>query len=691
MNFSLPPNSKILVIKLADLGDVLTATPALRALRNACPDAQIDLLLTHHTQAVMEYSNLVDSLIPSDNFRFFSLKDALKPGLLKEGRALLKRLRRQKYDAVLVLHHLSTKAGALKYAAIARISGAKMIAGLKPPGRRGNFLTHAVPDKGFGAQHEIDYWLAVAALLGAQSDNRQMELPVSPADDAWAEQLIASLPSPPPTRSPAHPPTRSPAHPLTRSPAHPLTRSPAHPPTRSPAHPPRPLVVIHPGSGGFTPARRWRAENFAAVADALSKKGSQIILVGTQNDGVDAVQRAMSRPALNLSEQTTLHQLTALLKRADLFIGGDSGVTHIAAASNAPVIAIFGPTNAAAWGPGEGRKDEGGRMKDEGVKSNLSFILHPSSFAVTLQADIPCAPCAYVDYGVGLRHGCPAKTCLKLISVEQVLSAVNGQRSAVSGQPSAASRHSSFVIRHSSFEKAVILGVHIHAVTFQQALTQIEAFIAEGGPHQITTVNPEFIVAAQKDPVFRQIINRASLAFADGAGVLKAAKWLKQPALPERIPGVDMVEALAALSAQKGYKIYFLGAMPGVAEKAVAALQKRYPGMRAVGAFAGSPRAEDEDEIVAKIQAAHPDIVLVAYGAPQQDKWIARNMQRWPASVLMGVGGAFDFISGAAQRAPKWAQQLNLEWLHRLIHQPWRWRRIWNAVPRFMWLVFWSR
>ncbi len=660
MNFSLSPNSKILVIKLADLGDVLTATPALRALRSAYPDARIDLLLTHHTQAVMEYSNLVDSLIPCDNFRFFSLKDALKPGLLKEGWALLKQLRRQKYDAVLVLHHLSTKAGALKYAAIARASGAKIIAGLKPPGRRGNLLTHAVPDKGFGAQHEIDYWLAVAALFGASSGNRQMELPVSPADEDWAKQLISMLQSHPLTRPPSHLPTRSPAHPLTR-----------------------PLVVIHPGSGGFSAARRWRAENFAAVADALSEKGSQIILVGTQDDGVDAVQRAMSRPALNLSGQTTLHQLAALLRRADLFIGGDSGVTHIAAASGAPVIAIFGPTNAAAWGPVGGRKDEGGRRKDEGGRENSPFIPHPSAFAATLQADIPCAPCAYVEYGVGLRYGCPAKTCLKLVSVEQVLRKAEGGRMKDEGE-----RENSPSIPHPS---SFILGVRVHAVTAQQALAQIEAFIAEGGPHQVTTVNPEFIVAAQKDHVFRQIINRASLAFPDGAGVLKAAKWLKQPALPERIPGVDTVEALAALSAQKGYKIYFLGAMPGVAEKAIAVLQKRYPGMKAAGAFAGSPRAEDEDEAVAKIQAANPDIVLVAYGAPQQDKWIARNMRRLPASVLMGVGGAFDFISGTAQRAPKWAQQLNLEWLHRLINQPWRWKRIWNAVPRFMWLVFWSR
>ena len=113
----------------------------------------------------------------------------------------------------------------------------------------------------------------------------------------------------------------------------------------------------------------------------------------------------------------------------------------------------------------------------------------------------------------------------------------------------------------------------------------------------------------------------------------------------------------------------------------------------AVGTFAGSPRAVDEDEIVAKIQQANPDVIFVAYGAPNQDKWIARNMARLPASVLIGVGGAFDFISGvSAKRAPDLdATHAGLEWLYRFMQQPSRWRRIWNAVPRFLWLVWRER
>ncbi len=194
-------------------------------------------------------------------------------------------------------------------------------------------------------------------------------------------------------------------------------------------------------------------------------------------------------------------------------------------------------------------------------------------------------------------------------------------------------------------------------------------------------------MTAQHDAVFRRIINRAALAFADGSGLLKASHWLGQTPLPERVAGVDMVEALARLSAEKGYRLFFLGARPGVAEQAITALKSRYPQMNDVGAFAGSPHARDEDAIVARIQAQKPDVIFVAYGAPKQDKWIARNMYRLPAKVLIGVGGAFDFISGTAQRAPVWVQQIGMEWFHRLLKQPWRWRRIWNAVPRFLWLV----
>jgi N-acetylglucosaminyldiphosphoundecaprenol N-acetyl-beta-D-mannosaminyltransferase len=238
---------------------------------------------------------------------------------------------------------------------------------------------------------------------------------------------------------------------------------------------------------------------------------------------------------------------------------------------------------------------------------------------------------------------------------------------------------------------ATILKVKVHALTNAQALALIEEFIASGRPHQLVTVNPEFVIAGQHDEEFRQIINKATLALPDGIGLLKAARFLQTTPLPERVPGSDLVARLAELSGQKGYRIYFLGAQAGVAEKAIANLNVRYPHLQVAGCYTGSPALEENEAIVQRILPTQADILLVAYGAPKQDKWIARNLERLQIPVCIGVGGAFDFLAGTAKRAPFWVQRLGLEWLHRLIMQPWRWKRIWNAVPRFGWLVFWSR
>lgn len=238
---------------------------------------------------------------------------------------------------------------------------------------------------------------------------------------------------------------------------------------------------------------------------------------------------------------------------------------------------------------------------------------------------------------------------------------------------------------------ATILGVKVHALTNTQTLALIEAFIASRRPHQLCTVNPEFVVGAQQDEEFRRIINAAALALPDGIGLLKAARFLGTTPLPERVPGSDLVVRLAELSHQKGYRLYFLGAREGVAEQAAAKLKEQYPNLNVAGCYAGSPALEENEALVQRVLAARPDILLVAYGAPKQDKWIARNLERLQIPVCMGVGGSFDFIAGTSKRAPLWLQRLGLEWFHRLLTQPWRWRRIWNAVSRFSWLVFWSK
>jgi N-acetylglucosaminyldiphosphoundecaprenol N-acetyl-beta-D-mannosaminyltransferase len=236
-----------------------------------------------------------------------------------------------------------------------------------------------------------------------------------------------------------------------------------------------------------------------------------------------------------------------------------------------------------------------------------------------------------------------------------------------------------------------ILGVKVHAVTNQQTAELVRQFIASGKPHQLTTVNPEFVVTAQQDPAFRDIINQSALALPDGIGLLKAARFLKSGHLPERVAGSDLVIKLAEMSHQSGYRIFFLGAQPGIAQKAADHLTQRFPGLQVAGVYPGSPAIAENDAIVDRILATQPDILLVAYGAPKQDKWIYRNLIRLQIPVCIGVGGSFDFIAGVVPRAPIWIQQLQLEWFHRLIREPWRWRRIWKAVAVFSWLVLRSR
>jgi N-acetylglucosaminyldiphosphoundecaprenol N-acetyl-beta-D-mannosaminyltransferase len=227
-----------------------------------------------------------------------------------------------------------------------------------------------------------------------------------------------------------------------------------------------------------------------------------------------------------------------------------------------------------------------------------------------------------------------------------------------------------------------ILGVRIHAVTMAETLAWIEAAVAARAPRHICTSNPEFLMTARRDREFFEVLNRADLVVPDGVGLLMAARWLGAR-LPERVAGSDLIYRIAERAAQRGWGIYFLGAGEGVAARTAAKLRAIYPELRVAGTFAGSPKIEDEDAIVARVRAARPDILLVAYGAPQQDKWIARNRERLGALVSIGVGGSFDFVAEEARRAPVWIRRLGLEWLHRVGRQPWRARRILTAVVLF--------
>ncbi len=239
-------------------------------------------------------------------------------------------------------------------------------------------------------------------------------------------------------------------------------------------------------------------------------------------------------------------------------------------------------------------------------------------------------------------------------------------------------------------EAISILNIPIHAVTMAQTLALVEQYMTQPRLHQIATVNPEFVMTAQNDADFHHILQSADLCLPDGVGLLYAARRQGRP-LPERVPGSELVYRLAELASAKGWPLFLLGAAPGVAEEAAHALGERYPGLTIAGTHAGSPAGEENDDIVRRINDSGAALLFVAYGAPKQDKWIDRNRDSLPAvRVAIGVGGSLDFITGRSVRAPQWAQDMGLEWLHRLYKEPWRWRRM-LALPRFAWRVFFEK
>ena len=231
-----------------------------------------------------------------------------------------------------------------------------------------------------------------------------------------------------------------------------------------------------------------------------------------------------------------------------------------------------------------------------------------------------------------------------------------------------------------------ILHTPIDRLDTQGVLARIEAFICERGFHQVATANTDYLVNALRDPELRAILCAAHLVTPDGMPVVWASKLLGQP-LPERVTGADLAPQLAALAAREGYGLYLLGAQPEVNAKACERLRADYPSLRIVGRAAPPDlplETMDTEALLADIERACPDILLVAFGNPKQEKWIYRNRARLQqVPVCIGVGGTFDFLAGRTRRAPLWMQQRGLEWLYRLCQEP---RRLLKRYNRDFWL-----
>jgi len=230
-----------------------------------------------------------------------------------------------------------------------------------------------------------------------------------------------------------------------------------------------------------------------------------------------------------------------------------------------------------------------------------------------------------------------------------------------------------------------ILGVGIDQVTMKDTLNQIEAFIQEGGPHLIVTADAVGLVIANENEDFKSVVKNASLVTPDGSGVLWAAKKVGST-FRAKVSGVDIVDRVCALSADKGTRIFFLGAEPGIAELAAEKLRLKHPGCNIVGTRHGYFPSES-DEIVAKeIGETKPDVLFVAMGMPRQELFYLNTQHITGAKVGIGVGGSLDVYSGKTKRAPKIVQALRMEWLWRLALNPTKIAKV-KLLPKFALMV----
>lgn len=231
--------------------------------------------------------------------------------------------------------------------------------------------------------------------------------------------------------------------------------------------------------------------------------------------------------------------------------------------------------------------------------------------------------------------------------------------------------------------KKEILGVGIHTLQMDEAVQTAADFLLESGRcHVIATANPEMIMMAQDNPSLASSLAQADLVVPDGIGAVWALNrqyGLKQT----RVTGFDLTQNILALSAEKGYRVFFFGSAPGVAMTAKINAEEKYPGLDVCGVRDGFFAETEEEDIVRAINESKADFVLVALGVPKQESWIARHKEKLKASLIIGVGGTLDVMAGVVPRAPKWMQEAKLEWLFRLLCQPKRFLRM-LALPRFV-------
>ena len=226
-----------------------------------------------------------------------------------------------------------------------------------------------------------------------------------------------------------------------------------------------------------------------------------------------------------------------------------------------------------------------------------------------------------------------------------------------------------------------VLGVPLADCGRGLALAWIRGWLGGRRSRAVFTINPEFVMAAASDPAFAATLANADLNLVDGAGLLVAARLCRQRR-PQRLPGVDLVPELCRICVSGGHPVYLLGGRSGTAAQAAANLVRDHPGLAVAGTAEPDDPAAQAEELCRAIRESGAHLLLVAFGTPRQEMWIGRWLEQSGVRVAVGVGGSFDLISGRVKRAPRLLRRVGLEWLYRLLREPWRWRRQ-RVLPRF--------
>lgn len=382
---------RVLVVKLADLGDALLTTPLVRALRAAWPSAALDVLTTPQAAVAYRHAADVDGIATIEVHRRRPAGAGARAGSgglarLAVAARVLAALRRRRYDVVVLCHPLVTRRGALKHAAVVRAVGAPVRAGLAVPGRwRAWFLNRRAPDPGYDGAHVVEAMAGLGSILGVDVAAPRLSFVPGPAAEAAADRLLAG-----PADGAAG--------------------------QRAAGRLAGRRIALHPGAGPYSPARRWPPASFAALAARLAAEGATLVLVGTADDDGAAVRAAGAPIDLDLTGATDVPTLAAVLARCALVVANDGGVMHLAAAVGTPVMAVFGPSNDRAWGPWPSGRPGA-----------------PSPHRV-VALDLPCRPCLYVGHRLGAPAGCPTRDCLRWLGPDRVAAVVLDQLDPPTGE-----------------------------------------------------------------------------------------------------------------------------------------------------------------------------------------------------------------------------------------------------------------